>query len=309
MISYAQNREDVVLARAFRGQTAGFYVDVGAAHPTDHSVTKHFYDLGWSGINIEPHPEFFRLLRTRRPRDVNLNVGISDREGVLTFYEHQVLGGSSTFDADLAEFYRRDGVDITESEITVTTLSKVLEQHSVDKIDFLKIDVEGFEPQVLAGANLSRYRPRIVVIESIDPRTQEVERDGPTIAGYVATLFDGINRFYVDEEETDLALKVGVPANFLDDYVPVEVVKLRQERDKRSADLAAARVELDDIRSQLTVMTTKFERAHVEIGAARTAVTETRASLADARAGLRDARAEVSALRAVLVDDVVEEKH
>ncbi len=67
MISYAQNREDVVLARVFQG-TSGFYVDVGAASPTVHSVTRWFYEKGWEGINIDPGPRWHRELMAERPR-------------------------------------------------------------------------------------------------------------------------------------------------------------------------------------------------------------------------------------------------
>src|SRR5215467_10065878 len=102
MTSYAQNREDVILARAFRG-AAGFYVDVGAAHPVNHSVTKWFYDLGWSGINIEPQAHFFSLIMRDRPRDINLNVAASDSAGECTFYEVTDSLGTSTVSPTLAD--------------------------------------------------------------------------------------------------------------------------------------------------------------------------------------------------------------
>src|SRR5262249_24565486 len=87
MLSYAQNAEDVVLSRVFRDRTDRLYVDVGAFAPDKGSVTKHFYDLGWRGINVEPADEAFQQLCRERPRDVNLHVGISDHAGYATFYE------------------------------------------------------------------------------------------------------------------------------------------------------------------------------------------------------------------------------
>ena len=72
IISYAQNGEDIILNRVFMGEKNGFYIDVGAGKPNDDSVTKVFYDLGWRGINIEPHPENFHLLDKERKRDINL---------------------------------------------------------------------------------------------------------------------------------------------------------------------------------------------------------------------------------------------
>src|SRR3712207_1823525 len=78
-VSYSQNAEDIRLARVFTAER-GFYVDVGAGDPTAGSLTKLFYDRGWSGINVEPGPMFERLL-VERPRDVNLNVAVAATAG------------------------------------------------------------------------------------------------------------------------------------------------------------------------------------------------------------------------------------
>src|SRR4051794_14893877 len=98
-ISYAQNFEDVILKRAFKGQDKGFYIDVGAADPMIHSVTKHFYDSGWNGINIEPGSVFFQQLEEARGRDINLNIGLSNTLGEATLYEAPASLGLSTFTA------------------------------------------------------------------------------------------------------------------------------------------------------------------------------------------------------------------
>ena len=87
LVSYAQNREDVLLYRALSGQSKGFYIDVGANDPTVCSITKSFYDMGWNGINIEPVRGVFQRLADHRTRDINLNIGISncrqDRKGII----------------------------------------------------------------------------------------------------------------------------------------------------------------------------------------------------------------------------------
>jgi hypothetical protein len=69
MLTYAQNFEDVMIARLFEAGYRGFYVDIGAAHPEHLSVSCHFYKHGWSGINVEPSPHFFPLLCAARPND------------------------------------------------------------------------------------------------------------------------------------------------------------------------------------------------------------------------------------------------
>ncbi|MEO6809318.1 MAG: FkbM family methyltransferase, partial [Isosphaeraceae bacterium] len=143
LVSYAQNHEDVLLHRAFRDQAAGFYVDIGANDPVFHSVTKLFYDRGWSGLNVEPNPAVYRTLQEGRPRDVNLNIGVSDREGTLTFYEVPAIHGWSTFMPDLAERFRRQGLEVVERPVAVTTLVRLCERHVDRTIDFLKVDAEG----------------------------------------------------------------------------------------------------------------------------------------------------------------------
>src|SRR4051812_32202488 len=87
LISYAQNFEDVLLRRVFADREDGFYVDIGAFDPVIGSVTKIFYDRGWSGINIEPGSAFERL-KSERARDINLNIAILDEAGTLSFIEN-----------------------------------------------------------------------------------------------------------------------------------------------------------------------------------------------------------------------------
>ena len=89
-ISYSENHEDIILAGFFNKNIRGFYVDVGANHPEDKSITKLFYDMGWDGINIEPIPRLYKLFEKQRTRDINLNIGISDQPGRLTFRESYV---------------------------------------------------------------------------------------------------------------------------------------------------------------------------------------------------------------------------
>src|SRR4051812_47472096 len=107
-ISYAQNYEDVMLWRALRDVEQGFYVDVGAADPDIESVTRAFYERGWSGINVEPFDELFAKLVQARPRDANLKVAVGPEEGVRTL--HAFSGtGLSTFDPQISAQHQRDG--------------------------------------------------------------------------------------------------------------------------------------------------------------------------------------------------------
>ena len=224
MISYAQNHEDVLLRRAFPDRDAGFYLDIGAAHPVIGSVTKHFYDRGWRGVNIEPLTTYYEQHATELPRDVNLQVCLSNREGGATLYQTPDYLGWATMSAEQAAAYRREGVAVVESPVALTTLARVCEQHANQHIDFLKIDVEGLEREVLEGGDWKQWRPRIVVVEAVAPNTMIATHDHwedvLIKADYVPGLFDGINRWYVRAEDRELLPALSTPVNIFDDFIP-----------------------------------------------------------------------------------------
>src|ERR1700757_2835515 len=120
-ISYAQNYEDVILWRALRDVEQGFYVDVGAADPEEWSVTRAFYDRGWSGINVEPLDEYFGKLMQARPRDTNLKVLVGREPGIRTL--HAIAGtGLSTLDPDIAARHEAAGWQAHEIAAPMLTL-------------------------------------------------------------------------------------------------------------------------------------------------------------------------------------------
>ena len=167
MISYAQNFEDVMLWRALKNVKNGFYVDVGAGRPELDSVTKHFYAQGWRGINIEPHSEDFLHLAAARPRDVNLNIAIGPQKGAMTFYQNKIRGWS-TLDRGTATEMLGLGGDSLEVQVKCLPLQEVLDQYSDGPIHFLKIDVEGYEEEVLKSLDLKKSRPWVIVLEAAD---------------------------------------------------------------------------------------------------------------------------------------------
>ncbi len=224
MLSYAINHEDVVLNRVFGGKTEGFFIDVGASHPIHGSTTKHFSDLGWTGVNIEPLPEMVTLLRQHRPRDIVLAVAVSHTVGKAILYEVNTwLSMSSTFSKNQADQHRANGSTIVERLVEVKTLSEICREYVGNReIDFLSIDVEGTERAVLEGMDFNRWRPRVMVVEATQPETNiPVHEDWEYIllsAGYEFGLFDGINRFYVRREDRKLLDRLQAPANVLDNY-------------------------------------------------------------------------------------------
>lgn len=229
MISYAQNGEDVLLDRLFPRDVKGFYVDVGANDPVRDSITKHFYDLGWRGINVEPAQQPFQRLVELRPRDINLNIGVSDEPGTLTLYETPPGTGASTFSSHLAARLSEEGIPASERPVPVLTLAQVFEERVEGDIDFLSVDVEGFEAQVLVGGDWKRWRPRVVVVEATEPRTTvpSYERWESTLldADYLYAAFDGLNRYYVRAEDSELATWLQAPVNVFDEFEPYRYAK------------------------------------------------------------------------------------
>lgn len=282
MISYAQNAEDVVLRRAFASSATGFYIDVGASHPVWDSVTKHFYDSGWSGINIEPLPNRFSELERERPRDINLNVGLSNDSGRLVLHEVIGLSALSTFDPGLAQMHRDEGYEIQTLTVPTTTLLTVCQEHGVEDVDFLKIDAEGFEREVLQGTDFEGFRPRVVLAE----RGNAPEKWLPllTTAGYVQTLFDGINLWFVREEDEErLGPFLTTPATIaLDRYDPyLYVHQLKHagaEIEGRDAELARLRTTVEALGAELVGLRAKIKELRDEVERQQHAAVAARAA-------------------------------
>ena len=231
-ISYAQNGEDILLDRFF-GTRIGTYVDIGAHHPIYDSNTCFFYERGWRGVNIEPLPALHRLFRELRPRDLNLAVAVSDADGELPFYEVPDCSGLSTLSAEIAARHRAAGCRVAEGRVAVRTLARLIREYSIAPPDFLSIDVEGHEGQVIAGMPLERWRPAVLVVESTRPLSPVCCHEAwePVLLGqgYLLAAFNGVNRFYVREDLADRLERLRVPVNVLDNYERLETVLLRRQ--------------------------------------------------------------------------------
>jgi FkbM family methyltransferase len=226
-VYYSQNREDLILAGILRDVPVGFYVDVGANHPVFDSVTKIFYDKGWSGINIEPDARLNAELCEQRPRDINIKIGLSSQPGTLLFRSYESSSGLSTFSSELKQMYEQLGPHSTykETSIAVTSLAQVLNQHRPSgDIHFLKIDVEGLELEVLLGNSWDRYRPWVMCIErNLNCARREAITAFLGSWGYSHVFFDGINDYSIANERRPIwdrfsyaqeMIMEGIPAHY-----------------------------------------------------------------------------------------------
>lgn len=206
--SYAQEGEDMVLQSFFEGKKnyKGFYVDIGAHHPHRFSNTAYFYKHGWRGINVEPTPGAIKAFKTFRSRDINLNIGISSAKNQLTFYcfnEPALNGFSKEISQERDQTSSRYKI-IKELKVATLPLSAVLDQYLPQglKIDFLTIDVEGLDLQVLQSNDWNKYMPEYILVEDrIDfknlaesPVYDLLEKQGyQLVAKTLRTLFFKIN--------------------------------------------------------------------------------------------------------------------
>ena len=171
-LSFSQEGEDLVLSRLIGDKTNGFYVDIGAHHPYRFSNTFKFYLKGWRGINIDPLPGSKLLLDSTRKRDINLEVGVSKSDGSAFNYYMFSEPAYNTFNEEIAlERKKSNNIIFSEErEIVCHPLSILLSKHlpPLTPIDFMTIDVEGMDLEVLDSNNWELYKPNYIVVESFN---------------------------------------------------------------------------------------------------------------------------------------------
>jgi len=211
-LSYSQNLEDYHLSLAFAGQATGTYIDVGAGHPVADNVSFWFYERGWQGIVVEPQPELVALYARLRPRDLAFRGLVGRHCGEMDFHVVDRLHGLSTTVEGLAQKAKAFGVDYRTVRTPVTTLAQLCESQDLVAIDFLKIDVEGAEGDVLFGGDWKRFRPKVIVAEAVTPQASEQgwqDWEPFLLAqGYQFVLFDTLNRFYVAQEHREILARL-----------------------------------------------------------------------------------------------------
>lgn len=229
LVSYAQNFEDIMLWRALSNIEGGFYIDIGANDPVADSVTKLFYDRGWSGINVEPLTAHYQDLCQERPRDINVQCAIGAEQGTLSLWVPEIRGWA-TASSEAQQLHEQSGVQGRLVQVPQRTLGDICAEYALPTIHFLKIDVEGMEKAVLEGNDWQRFRPWVVVVEATRPGSPEqchAEWEALMLnADYQLVYNDGLNRYYVAKEHAALAATFNVPPNVFDAFVRASEVAL-----------------------------------------------------------------------------------
>jgi len=167
-ISYSQEGEDLILNRIFENQENGFYIDVGAHHPRRFSNTYLFYKKGWRGVNIDAMPGSMELFKKERPYDVNLEIAVAKESKDLTFYifNEKALNTFSKIQATKKNHYKNFRI-VEEKIIKAYPFMKIAQEYSIDlsKVDFLSIDVEGLDEEVVESIDFGILKPKVILIE------------------------------------------------------------------------------------------------------------------------------------------------
>lgn len=192
-ISYSQFGEDM-LVTAFLRQKVGFYVDIGAHHPYRFSNTAILHERGWRGLNVDADPKAIELMQAARPGDINVNVGVAAERGEMDFH---LLGAGAinTFDEKLAT-QRADRGRNGTIRMQVMPLADILAEHMPNDtaIDYMNIDVEGFDDQAVISNDWAKWRPNVLTIEirvdvahlAENATYQVLRKHGYVLRGFIA---------------------------------------------------------------------------------------------------------------------------
>jgi len=203
--SYSQYLEDVFVDSIFRGKATGTYIDIGANDPSELSNTKRFYDRGWSGVNVEPDITMYKKLTQARPRDINQNLGIGRQTGNLTFYE-LCPNTLSTFNKKSAlHSVKKEGAKIIfDTTVKIISLAELFKTTVPDKeVDFLSLDAEGYEHEILSSNDWKSYRPIAIIVE-LNQDTEGKVFYFLKNQGYILVHYNGTNGIFVDGNSREI---------------------------------------------------------------------------------------------------------
>lgn len=205
--THSQYLEDIIIDKFLGLKSSGFYIDVGAFDPIKFSNTKRFYDRGWTGINIDPNPKVIEVFNKQRDRDINLNVGVSNQEAILRAVRFEGFNSYSLSDSLVSHRKSEGNIVADELDISVLRLDSIFLQHVGDKdIDFLSVDADGLDLEVLQSNDWNRFRPKVVCVETITDNFEDKSTKNKIHAfmlqnNYKVLIFNGLNTIFYDAKD------------------------------------------------------------------------------------------------------------
>lgn len=154
---YAEFAEDVMVNRILKKIKKGFYVDIGAYHPYKGSLTYNLYNRKWNGINLDISKSSIDLFNIARPSDININCAVSEFNGETFYYENSPINQQNSLIPQ----------DENQKKIKIQSykLSEILKMQNINSVDYINIDTEGNELEVLMGIDFSKINPTLFTIE------------------------------------------------------------------------------------------------------------------------------------------------
>jgi FkbM family methyltransferase len=168
-ISFSKSGEDMQLKQLLKVNRKGVYINIGCWDPVKASNSYYFHLRGWKGICIDPNPKMQTLFTQKRKSDIFVNSAVGLGNETLTYYMlEDSLSSMNTLDYSFIQQHQLEDKVVTKKEIQTVSLQSILEQHIQDgeAIDFLDVDVEGFDLEVLQSNDWERYRPKVILIET-----------------------------------------------------------------------------------------------------------------------------------------------
>ncbi len=204
--SYSQAGEDCIVSLAFHflGIPKPSYLDIGAHHPTSLSNTYYFYKKGCQGVCVEPDPKYARLFRTKRRRDVFLNAAIGFDDAEEADFYLMKSHALNTLSRESAEAMGKVGEKIARVvKIKLLDVNKVIEQHYPQGVNFVSLDAEGVDIEILKTFRMDKVQPQVFCVETVSFESQEKVSEVSewmTANGYFVFGETYINTIYVNRQ-------------------------------------------------------------------------------------------------------------
>jgi hypothetical protein len=164
--SYSQWGEDKEIDSFFKDQEKGKYIDIGCFHPFMYNNTYLLYLKGWSGYNIDMNPTSIDLFNIARPKDINICSAISERNKTVNAFYDDPFSPLNTIDKDFYELSKGKAFANSKEKIIKTSNFEYISKKINNKIDFINIDVEGLDFEVLKQINLEKFEVNLIAIET-----------------------------------------------------------------------------------------------------------------------------------------------